>query len=248
MIRSKIAAGLVAAIAFQLLVLAGMVVNAALPLWTGTEVRVKTVPVDPRSLFRGNYARLAYEFGTLPEGALARTEDLRIGEVVYVSLEPGAGDVHEFAGASLDPPPEGIFLRGRLATNHPPYRVRYGLEAFFAPKEKALALEKDLRNGGIAILMVAGNGQSASRTSCRIRLSTARRTPTPTASSAPAGNQGGAPSAERSFRRGPHPQGRPRQRTCNGLSSARSSPPSCTPCGGTNGHSSLRRTGSSARK
>ena len=161
MTRSRIAAGLVAAIAFQLLVLAGMVVNAALPLWTGTEIRVKTVPVDPRSMFRGNYARLGYEFGTLPANALQRVKGLRPGEVVYVSLEPGDDDEYVFADASLERPAEGVFLRGRLATVNAPYRVRFGIEAFFAPKEQALELEKDLRNGGIAVLMVAATGRAA---------------------------------------------------------------------------------------
>ena len=68
---------------------------------------------------------------------------------------------YEFTEASLEPPADGVFLRGRLTRNHPPYRVRYGIEAFFAPKEKALPLEEDLRNGGIAVLMVAGNGRTA---------------------------------------------------------------------------------------
>ena len=162
MSRSKIAAGLVAAIAFQLLVLVGMVVNAALPLWTGTEVRVRTVPVDPRSLFRGNYARLAYEFDTLPEDALREEGGVRYGEVVYVHLERSNGGDYAYAGVSLEPPSEGVFLRGRVVGYLPEYqRVRYGIESFFAPKEKALALEKDLRNGGIAVLMVAGNGRAA---------------------------------------------------------------------------------------
>ena len=161
MIRSKIAAGLVAAIAFQLVVPVGMVVNAALPLWTGTEIRVKTVPVDPRSMFRGNYAQLAYEFGTLPEDALAGEENLRAGEVVYVDLERGEDGAYEFAGASLDLPTEGVFLRGRLATVTAPYRVRFGIEAFFAPKARALELEKDLRNGGAALLMVSGSGRAS---------------------------------------------------------------------------------------
>ena len=67
MTRSRVVVlGLGAAIAFQMFVLVGMVVNAALPLWTGTEIRVRTLPVDPRSLFRGNYVRLAYALGTLP--------------------------------------------------------------------------------------------------------------------------------------------------------------------------------------
>lgn len=157
----KTALGLGSAIAFQLVVLGGMVVSAALPLRTGTEIRVRTVPVDPRSMFRGNYARLDYEFGTLPEDALAGEDDLRMGEVVYVSLEPGAEQEYEFAGVSLDPPAEGVFLRGRIAGGPPSHRVRFGIEAFFAPKEKALALEEDLRSGGIAVLMVDGRGRAA---------------------------------------------------------------------------------------
>ena len=54
-----------------------------------------------------------------------------------------------------------MFLRGRIADLHPTYRVRFGIEAFFAPKDKALALERDLGEGGIAVLMVAGDGRVA---------------------------------------------------------------------------------------
>ena len=162
MTRAGITVGLGAAIAFQVLVLVGMVVYAAMPLWTGTEIRVKTVPVDPRSMFRGNYALLRYEFATLPEGALSEVGGVRNGEVVFVHLERGEGAEYEYAGVSLEPPSEGIFLRGRVAGYLPEYQVvRYGIEAFFAPKEKALALEKDLRNGGTAVLMVDGRGQAA---------------------------------------------------------------------------------------
>ena len=161
MTRPQIAISLGAAIAFQLLVLIGMVAKAAIPLWSGTEIHVKTVPVDPRSMFRGNYARLRYEFGTLPEGALNEIEGLRVGETVYVSLKQREEGGYEFAEASLERPADGVFLRGRLVGNSPPLRIKYGIEAFFAPKEKALKLERDLRDGGTAVLMVTGNGQAA---------------------------------------------------------------------------------------
>ena len=157
------AACLGAAIAFQLLILVGMVANAAMPLWTGTEIRVKTIPVDPRSLFRGNYARLRYEFGTLPEGALTGARRVRVGEVVYVSLEPGADGLHAFSGASLEAPSDGVFLRGRIAGAFEPHPVEYGIGAFFAPKDRALKLESDLRDGGVAVLMVTDRGQAALR-------------------------------------------------------------------------------------
>jgi len=145
----------------QLLILSGMVVKAAMPLWTGTEIRVKTVPVDPRSLFRGNYARLNYEIGRLPINVLKGVTRPRIGEVVYVSLELTESGLYGVADASLDEPDEGVFLRGRIVNHKPPYRVKYGIEAFFAPKKKALQMEKDLGNGGVAVLMVAESGRVA---------------------------------------------------------------------------------------
>ena len=159
--RQKVALALAAAIALQVIVLAGMVASAAMPLWTGTEVRVATLPVDPRSMFRGNYARLNYDFSTLPEDALDGVGELRAGEVVYVGLESGEDGLHRYAGASLEPPAEGVFLRGRIQRGRAPYRVRYGIEAFFAPKEKALRLEEELRERGVAVLKIAANGRAA---------------------------------------------------------------------------------------
>ncbi len=161
MSRSSVIISLGFAVVLQILVLSGMLVKAAMPLWTGTEIRVKTVPIDPRSMFRGNYAQLNYEIGRLPNGVLRDFTSLRIGEIVYVSLKLGEDGLHSFADASLDKPAEGIFLRGRIVDNQSPYRVKYGIEAFFAPKNKALQLEQDLRNGGVAVLMVADNGQVA---------------------------------------------------------------------------------------
>ncbi len=161
MTRARMKVALGAAIALQLLLLAGMVVRAAMPLWIGTEVRVRTIPVDPRSMFRGNYARLRYEFGTLPDDALGEAEGLRAGEVVYVSLAPGEGGEHVFAGASLERPAGGLFLRGRLLGGSAPLRVGYGIEAFFAPREKALKLEAELHDGGIAVLRVTDGGRVA---------------------------------------------------------------------------------------
>ena len=161
MTRTPIAVLLGIAIAFQLLVLTGMVAKAAIPLWVGTEIQVKTEPVDPRSMFRGNYARLRYEFGTLPEDALEEEHSLRMGEFVYVSLQRGEEGQYVFAAASTTRPTDGIFLRGRLQNNFPPYFVKYGIEAFFAPEEKAQQLERNLREGGTAILMVTGSGQAA---------------------------------------------------------------------------------------
>lgn len=162
--KPKATAALAAAILFQFLVLTGMYVKAQLPLWTGEEIRVKTVPVDPRSMFRGNYARLQYPFSEL-DASLFGDRSLRQGEVVYVSLEKTGSGLYRLAGAGLEEPEEGTFLRGRVSgswfrDSGESYRVRYGIEAFFAPKQEALRLEKVLRDAAEARLRVDGDGRA----------------------------------------------------------------------------------------
>ena len=113
-----------------------------------------TEPVDPRSLFRGNYARLNYDFSQIPKARVSQLGDIMDNEVVYVSLEPNSQGIYSFSSVSLEPSEEGVFLRGRAPGGLRGLSVNYGLEAFFVPKEKALQLEKDLRSGAIAVLMV----------------------------------------------------------------------------------------------
>lgn len=168
--HQKISLGLLLAIAFQGAVLVGEYVNAAYPLWVGKEIRLVTRPVDPRSLFRGNYAVLRYSINTIPAAALkSKMEDgepLRNGEVVYVSLKQTPKGTYEYADASLTPPEQGVYIRGRLTSRNidteiNAYHIRYGIEAYFAPKDKTMALEKELRTGAEASVYVADNGKAA---------------------------------------------------------------------------------------
>ena len=164
--RRWIMPGLVAVIVLQISVLTIEYIASVYPLWTGKEVRLKTTPVDPRSLFRGNYAVLNYDISRVSldnmEDALLR----RSGEIIYVKLKPAENNLHVFDGASFSKPDSGLYIRGRIKSggwskNSQPYPVRYGIEAFFAPKEKALDLEKRLRDGGVAVVMLANSGKAA---------------------------------------------------------------------------------------
>ena len=147
---------LAAVVLMQLCILVGMVALAAKPLYTGREVRVETLPIDPRSLFRGNYARLNYAFSRLPDGALSEHERLRNGEPLYVSLEQGDDGLYEYAGVSLEKPAGGVFIRGRLRHRYNRRDVKYGIEAWFAPKAEALRLERELRDGAVIVVPERG--------------------------------------------------------------------------------------------
>ncbi len=99
--NSRVVVGLGVTILFQMIVLIGMLGNSALPLITGEEVKLKTVPYDPRSLFRGNYARLNYEISRIDPEYFSDIERLRSGEVVYVSVAPGADGLQHLTSVSL---------------------------------------------------------------------------------------------------------------------------------------------------
>ena len=150
----------------QMMILISMVTVSALPLWTGKEVKIKTIPVDPRSLFRGNYALLRYDISEIQLTDLSNSNaTLRQGEMIYVSLLQGDDGYYQMSTVSLKKPDSGIFVRGRIQGNRydspqDKLDVKYGIEAFFAPKEKALALEKQLTNGGVAVLMVSDSGKA----------------------------------------------------------------------------------------
>lgn len=152
---------IMAAITLQVLVLVGMVGAAALPLLTGTEINVRTVPIDPRDLFRGNYARLGYEFSMIDADALPAQPVVRVGEVVYVSLQQADDGLYALASASLQKPVSGLFLRGRVEySTGEQYSVLYGIEAYFASYEEAIELERQLRDRAVATLAVSADGRA----------------------------------------------------------------------------------------
>ncbi len=150
--------GLTLTISAQMLVLAAEYLSSVWPLWFGTPVILKTAPIDPRSLFRGNYVRLNYDISSINKGLTG--EHFKRGEVAYVSLkeEDGiffASDLHR------EKPESGVYIRGRVVSLGSSYRVKYGIEAYFMPKKKALKAERSVRQGANALVYLLDNGKAA---------------------------------------------------------------------------------------
>lgn len=134
---------LMAGVAFQLVVLLWMIVVPANTLLTGQTVLLRTVPVDPRDLFRGDYVILSYDFSTLPPDVLEHlTYADQDAQVTYVTLEPEADGIHWHAvDYSLDRPEGVLFIKGYTTRR----RTEFGIESYFVQEGEGLKYEQAIR-------------------------------------------------------------------------------------------------------
>lgn len=145
---------LIVVIAFQVLVLVFMAGKREYIAATGTVVYLRTAPIDPRDLFRGDYVRLRYDASSVPLARVSGdiTESLKkyaSGATVYAPLAIGEGNLAEVTGLTTAKPASGPFLKGRLAQ---PWQfgiaapdtvaVEYGIEAYYVQEGKGLEIEK----------------------------------------------------------------------------------------------------------
>lgn len=157
-----------------------MVESRARILRSGTEVRLRTAPVDPRDLFRGDYVVLNYDISTLDLGSLPGDRDLREGETIHVRLAPGPDGYARVLGASRARPAANageILIQAQVRTvgtclsndeggfdcarGRNGVRVNYGLESYFVPQGEGLAIERTERSRIEVVAAVDASGQAA---------------------------------------------------------------------------------------
>jgi uncharacterized membrane-anchored protein len=93
-------------------VILAMVAMYARDLKSGTEITLKTEPVDPRSLFLGHYATLGYAINRL-DGAFLGGHCYKANDPIFVTLEPDAAGDWRPVRAAPKMPADG-FAEGRV--------------------------------------------------------------------------------------------------------------------------------------
>ena len=147
-------------------VLVGMVAMKQYTLSTGTLVTLETKPVDPRSLFRGDYVRLRYAISLIDLKALPGDDDFTRGDTLYVVLaksDPFWTPVSVHASMPALAPGQ-VAIKGEVA-NHWYYPgddktpstnqldVTYGIESYFVPEGQGHELEDPTKIGLISIVV-----------------------------------------------------------------------------------------------
>ncbi len=138
-------------IGLQLAVPAWMALQRELIVQYGERFWLRTAPVDPRDIFRGDYVRLDYGFSQIPPRQAAedlQARGVRRGDLLYLTLEPAPGGLARAASLTAQVPAAGPFLRGRalLEWRARPgagaLGVRYGIEKYFVEQGRGLEMEQ----------------------------------------------------------------------------------------------------------
>lgn len=130
------------------LVIGGFFVWQYWTVLTGEEVVLEVVePVDPRDIFRGQYAVLEYSITTLNVSMLDSEPDE--GETVYVTLEKDSE--YWVAVDASTQRPDTTCIRGEVeSVRGGTVRVSYGIENFFAEPEEARRIEEERWRNDVA--------------------------------------------------------------------------------------------------
>jgi len=110
---------------------------------SGGEVTIlKTAPVDPRDLLRGEYVILAYEIQQDQQiSAFIEKSSLRTGDPVFISLKEDARGVASLADVHVNKPhgQSDLWLQGEVRGN----RVSFpDIEQYFVPEGAGLPIER----------------------------------------------------------------------------------------------------------
>ncbi len=125
--------------------LMGFVVFKQFTLQTGAEVRLKTVPVDPRDLFRGDYVILRYDINNIRlDSILTEGEAFKKDDQIYLKLDTSSKYARPIQ-ISKNVFDEGIFISGTVArSNDNRLNVKYGIETYFVRQGTGKEIERKI--------------------------------------------------------------------------------------------------------
>ncbi len=159
----------------QTAILGYMIEGRAAILRSGTEVLLKTAPVDPRDLLRGDYVILTYDISTISTTSITgQKPETGDAERLHVRLKPGTDGYWIVSETSFDPlqAEEGsVILLSMPVTiydwewqNAGNLTVSYGIERYYVPEGEGKPIEDGRNQGRVSVAVrVSETGQGQIR-------------------------------------------------------------------------------------
>ena len=148
-------------------VLGWMIYDRMQLLKTGKEIVLKTEPVDPMSLFRGEYVILNYDVSRVPRAA---GEAVANGDIRYVTLEEKAQGEWSVAAVAKAYPSSlasgQVVLKGQIINTwqgdtSDVTQIHYGIESYFVEQGQGKVLEDKVRTGDLRVIVAVDDSGKA---------------------------------------------------------------------------------------
>ncbi len=153
-------------------ILFSMTIQPLSAMLGGEQITLKTMPVDPKDLFYGDYVdlKLAIEEvdASIIEPSLVQKikEDSSYSDIpVYVSLKP-KGNLFEAVKVSESTPADSPYLKGKLRSHKPfvinsskkMFMIDYQMDRYYVEEGAGKELEEMSRQGGVHVEVKVKNG------------------------------------------------------------------------------------------
>lgn len=120
----------------------------------GHEILLRTVPVDPNDLFRGNYVNLRYDISVINLDQIPYDSSFVNGKDVYAVLAKGekywyvtrVGHFYQYPGQNE------VVMKGKVTGAYEnTINVVWGIESYFVPEGKGQKIEREIRNVSVKV-------------------------------------------------------------------------------------------------
>ncbi len=134
------------------LIVIGFIATKQFTVQTGSEILLKTIPLDPRDLFRGDYVILRYDINRIHLDSIVTYEDSFIkDDQIYLKLE-----VHSKYALptqiSKQAFKDGLFIKGTVIDAYDKsLNINYGIESYFVKQGTGHAIERNMNNLDVKI-------------------------------------------------------------------------------------------------
>ncbi len=132
------------------IVIATMVAMNEYTLRTGEIVLLKTVPIDPRDLIKGDYVILDYEISKL------YPYEFEEGTTVYTILDvdKGSGEAYRDRVTTKKPYSYILYMKGIVEDG----RIKYGIEQYYVKEGTGKEIETKLRDKTLVEVAIDKHG------------------------------------------------------------------------------------------
>jgi uncharacterized membrane-anchored protein len=142
------------AMLFPALILLGFIGYNYYTLNMGEEILLKTAPVDPRDIFRGDYVNLRYDISTIDLSNISRDGNFNDGDDIYAVLMKGDKFWYVRSVLHLRPSLQSneVCIKGKVSSQFNNNLIAsWGIESYFVPEGKGLEIEKDIRDVSVKV-------------------------------------------------------------------------------------------------